>query len=854
QDDLVEQSHVSLIRDNGHTVNLLDNCDSLLDKNTCIVSYNLHGLNQGRSCVRDLIDMNTVSPSIFLFQEHWLTPANLCLLTKYFPEYIAIGKSAMELLMEQGPLRGRPFGGVAILVKQCLINNVLILHCDERYVVIKYADYIIVNVYLPCEGTTDRCLIIENILVEISLLLDANSLDHIVIIGGDFNTDLNETSQASTLVKNLMVRYHLYRCDAVFDRVNLEDRFTYINEALDRFSCIDYFLVSDVSKLSHYSVLELEINLSDHRPVCVKFNIATPKICRSTENVNKINTVQLRWDHANLPLYYDLTGIHCQNLLHELNLSIGDARDCSKVSIINEMYDKLVATLQYCASLSVPKHEKDFYKYWWDQELDLLKDESIKSHNLWKLAGKPRNGPCFNKYRADKLAYKLRIRHCQENETLNYTNDLHNALMNKQGPDFWKCWRSKFGSKEQEVIQVDGLTNASDIAEIFVRHFQSICTPHTVNNSKNLQDIYNDKRPAYNGTPSFRGDSVFDAEIVSNVVVAMKRGKAAGLDGLTAEHFQHCHPCVPTILAKLFNLMLEVGKVPVNFGFSYTIPLLKVNNARLSKSLTVNDFRGISISPVVSKIFENAILFVYKDYFITSDNQFGFKKNSSCSHAIYCVRQAVNNFIDSGSTVNLCALDLSKAFDKMNHCGLYIKLMDRNVPNCLLEILEHWFSICSTCVRWGPFVSRFVNLSCGVRQGGVLSPHLFSIYVDDVIDKITRSNTGCNVRLTCISIFMYADDILILSPSVTYLQRLIRLVESELSFLDMPINASKSMCIRVGPRHNVVCADITASNGTIIPWVNAFRYLGIYIMSGRVFKCDFAYSKLSLFRSFNALF
>jgi hypothetical protein len=356
---------------------------------------------------------------------------------------------------------------------------------------------------------------------------------------------------------------------------------------------------------------------------------------------------------------------------------------------------------------------------------------------------------------------------------------------------------------------------------------------YTVNNSRNLQEIYNDKRSAYNGTPSSRGDSAFDAEIVYNVVVTMKRGKAAGLDGLTAEHFQHCHPCVPTILAKFFNLIMEAGKVPENFGYSYTIPLLKVNNARMSKSLTVNDFRGISISPVVSKIFENAILTLYKDYFITSDNQCGFKKNSSCSHAIYCVRQAVNTFTDSGSTVNLCALDLSKAFNKMNHHGLYIKLMARNVPNCLLEILEHWFSICSTCVRWGQFVSRFVYLSCGVRQGGVLSPYLFSIYVDDVIDKITRSNIGCNLRLMCISIFMYADDLLILSPSVTYLQRLIRLVESELIFLDMPINASNSMCIRVGPRHNIKCVDITAVNGTIIPWVNACRYLGIYIMSCR---------------------
>ena len=106
----------------------------------------------------------------------------------------------------------------------------------------------------------------------------------------------------------------------------------------------------------------------------------------------------------------------------------------------------------------------------------------------------------------------------------------------------------------------------------------------------------------------------------------------------------------------------------------------------------------------------------------------------------------------------------------------------------------------------------------------------------------------------CISIFTYADDLLILSPSVTYLQRLIRLVESEFIFLDMPINASKSMCIRVGRRHNIKCVDITAVNGTIIPWVNACRYLGIYIMSGSVFKCDFAYSKISLFRSFNALF
>jgi len=72
--------------------------------------------------------------------------------------------------------------------------------------------------------------------------------------------------------------------------------------------------------------------------------------------------------------------------------------------------------------------------------------------------------------------------------------------------------------------------------------------------------------------------------------------------------------------------MIENGYVPDGFGLSYTVPLPKINNASLSKSLTVDDFRGISISPVLSKVFEKCILDRYQRFFETSDNQFGFKK------------------------------------------------------------------------------------------------------------------------------------------------------------------------------------------------------------------------------------
>lgn len=317
---------------------------------------------------------------------------------------------------------------------------------------------------------------------------------------------------------------------------------------------------------------------------------------------------------------------------------------------------------------------------------------------------------------------------------------------------------------------------------------------------------------------------LIDAELVENVIGKMNRGKAAGLDGVTAEHLQNCHALLPGILAKLFNIMLLNGHVPSSFGQSYTVPLHKDSASVYSKSATVDDFRGISISPVLSKVLEHCILDRYKAFFNTSDNQFGFKKGSGCARAIYTVRCAIDNYINSGSTVNLCAIDLSKAFDKMNHHGLFIKLMEKRIPKNLLFLLENWFKSGATCVKWGCMVSKFFQLTCGIRQGGVLSPYLFAIYIDSVVDKVRRHrSTGCHIRYECFSIFLYADDIIILSPSVTSLQILLRICEDELEWLDMAINAKKSACMRIGPQCKAACANITTKDGHELQWVETIR-------------------------------
>ena len=191
--------------------------------------------------------------------------------------------------------------------------------------------------------------------------------------------------------------------------------------------------------------------------------------------------------------------------------------------------------------------------------------------------------------------------------------------------------------------------------------------------SVNMKTRYDAMRINYIGQPILK-ENEFDAELVEHVINRISKGKAPGLDDLTAEHLKYCHPILSPLLAKLFNYLIITGKVPRKFCESYTVPLLKGNLNSCSKSITANDFRGISISPVISKIFEHCIFNRYSDLFSTDENQFGFKKNSGCTNAIFVLRRTVESYVENCSNVNVCTLDLSKAFGLINFNGLLVNL------------------------------------------------------------------------------------------------------------------------------------------------------------------------------------
>jgi len=191
------------------------------------------------------------------------------------------------------------------------------------------------------------------------------------------------------------------RCDDLFPSQKVA---TYVNLSLDQYSHIDYILVSNTNDVTCFTVLDPDVNFSDHLPLFVELSFScTARPDPGERHDCKARTLtqpQLRWDKADSGSYYSYTGDHLQpmgvileNLKKEYqngSVSIENVHRC-----IESTYRSIVSVLYSAANAFVPKYCKGFFKFWWDEELTLLKQASAESDRIWKAAGKPRHGLIF---------------------------------------------------------------------------------------------------------------------------------------------------------------------------------------------------------------------------------------------------------------------------------------------------------------------------------------------------------------------------------------------------------------------------------------------------------------------------
>ena len=174
-----------------------------------------------------------------------------------------------------------------------------------------------------------------------------------------------------------------------------------------------------------------------------------------------------------------------------------------------------------------------------------------------------------------------------------------------------------------------------------------------------------------------------------------------------------------------------------------------------------------------------------------------------------------------------CFLDASKAFDRVNHFKLFTTLSKRNAPMYIIRILIFWYTSQTMYVLWNNTMSTGFNVSNGVRQGGILSPYLFCIHVDEISKMLNKVHVGCFVGTMLVNHLMYADDLVLLSPSAAGLSILLSICSTYGIEYDVMYNSTKRNILVFRSRllKNVHVLEFEINN-TAIDRVPIYKYLG----------------------------
>lgn len=662
-------------------------------------------------------------------------------------------------------------------------------HMSTAEIVILHSnllDLTIISIYRSHSFT------VEQFNLELQQTLSTMSCKNVILIG-DLNIDiLKPNTHANTYIDLLCENGYL---PLIFDVTRILSN-----------TCIDHIFFKNSSFINHkiYSSRFIS-SITDHYPVACKI-ILDKALCNQSDI--KINKKMFNYSK-------------CKFFLSDYDLNL---KGTNAISLFDDFHNKLNAI----------QNNFSYYK----------KYSNLNNNNPWvtseiicMIKSKEKLYKKYRRYPGDRF-YSTAYKTCVKVLKYKIRTAKNKYFLDK----FENCCNSKeqwnvvnnILNKKTKKSTLPVHTSDFQLSNIFNQYFTSLNKCTLLNNTNYV--LYLQPYPH-----SFFWTEI-EADDLNSIIHKLNANKSSGVDGMSVKFLKlfHCtHHTV--ILSTLFNKLVKEGIFPDCLKTSIVSPIFKKGDSN-----NLSNYRPISVFPILSKIFEKIMHDKMLSYLSSinffSKNQFGFLPGSNTENALVEFTNFIYNSVDSNRETLAIFLDVSKAFDSVNHNILLQKLFSIGFRGNIFKFFESYLSNRFQFVKINNTLSNKLGVTRGIFQGTLLGPLLFLIYINDLC------NLNLNAKIIC-----FADDSTLLY-SCSNLADLNTQINEDLKQIrrwfidnDLTINCDKTKYLHFklfknnSPNlpiifHSKKCNLIQPCNCQYLENANTIKYLGLHIDSNLKWK------------------
>lgn len=764
-----------------------------------IFHQNVQSIRNKKTNLEVLINEKLGDIDVLAFSEHWLNETEI--------DFIKFKGFKLESIYCRQTKTG---GGTCIFIKEGIkskrVSNFDNLMCEEHFegsIVEIENNVIVICLYRNPKSKLE--ILFEKLETILNYFYNRNTN---VIILGDFNINLLDDNSKKRQFLDLLLPYGLETM------INSPTRVTYRSQ-----SAIDQLIINP--NVFQYETENFDSGISDHYGQKITLTLNTLKINRSNYR-------------------YNITRIYSQENITYLNNLLGkeDWVDVLTQNDVDATYNTFAETLKYYMNIAMPvkkiKINNKNKSNWITKGIRISSEKLRYLSKLMKEKYVTNNFKLY--FRNYKKIYNKVIRMAKK---LHNGNVIKNSI--KKSNTIWNIIQHEIQGSVREKsnysINSNGVVteNPVIIAQKFNDYFVNIAS-NLISNSKPI--ITNTSKKTANKNviyPSIYFQPTTENELLS-IINNMKNKRSSGLDEWSNFLLKKCSSHLVKPLCHIINLSLNEGYFPQSLKIAKIIPIYKKG-----PKTEIENYRPIALLSVFSKVIEKVVhdrttAFINK-FKILSNSQNGFQKGKSTSNAIQNVIEEIYEKLENKEQCVGIFLDLSKAFDLVDHSILINKLSKYGIRGTPLKWFESYLQNRKQLVEIEYLDSKsklnkishskLQNIDYGVPQGSILGPLLFLLYINDLVECCENVNAKFS---------LFADDtnVLISGKNKQQLQANTNFITEQVTtwFEENKLLINKSKSIAIGFHHklnrNVDFPDLYLGSDRITYATN-IKFLGVFI-------------------------